>query len=647
MNRTRTRIGFVALLAGLMILIAPLYSQNFYGSIVGTITDPSGANMAGVKVSIANTATGERRAAETDTEGSYRFPNLLPGTYKVDVSQTGFKQYLRDNIAVQVESAIRLDISMQVGDISQQIEVSADAPLLQTENASLSQVVGTRSVEELPLNGRNILNLVNLSPGVVPQGSTDGNLTGKNVFAAGNYQIGGGTANQSVTLFDGVPVNITYGNVTALVPVPDAVSEFRIQTNNNSAEYGRFTGGVINVASKSGSNDFHGGVYEFLRNRSLNATSFFANRSGAGKAPFVQNQFGGNLGGRIIKDKLFFFGGYEGFRARQGNLFSYSVPIPAQRTGDFTGFLNASGQQVPIYDPATQCGAYGNAACGSVQRTQFVGNIIPASRISPIATKLIAFPIHALPTDNGQNFTHLLNFNRNAATGGDNDQLNIRGDYQMSQKQRILARFTRWQSTNLPADVYGNGFRVGDPFSPEHFVTTQAVLADTYTLRPNMILDVRAGFTRWFYTRIPGTLGQDGTAVGLPSYFAQISTLNGLSGSATIPTISVLSPTANVINTGYLLGADNTYTLSPTMTWLKGKHTVKFGGNSTNTRSGTSRTTIRAVLSNSTISLLPRPARVEQAAVDMRHSCSDCRTTTARFRHRGNPTRRWITKGSL
>ncbi len=534
--------------------------------------------MAAVKVSISNPATGERHTVETDADGGYRFPNLLPGTYKVEISQTGFKQYLRDNIAVQVESTIRLDVPMQVGDLSQQIEVSAAAPLLQTENASLSQVINARSVEELPLNGRNILNLVNLSPGVVPQGSTDGNLTGKNVFAAGNYQIGGGTANQSVTLFDGVPVNITYGNVTALVPVPDAVAEFRVQTSNNSAEYGRYTGGVINVASKGGSNDFHGGVYEFLRNKQLNATNFFANKTGAGKAPFVQNQFGGSLGGRIIKDKLFFFGNYEGFRARQGNLFSLSVPTTAERTGDFSGYLNGSGAQIPIYDPATQCGAYGNSACGTVQRTAFAGNLIPPSRIALVSKNLIAFPIHALPTDSGQNFTHLQNFNRNVATGGDNDQLNLRGDYQMSQKQRLLARFTRWQSTNLPADVYGNGFRNGDPFSPEHFVTTQAVLADTYILRPNMVLDLRAGFTRWFYVRTPGTLGQNGTAVGLPSYFGQIATLNGLSGSTTIPTISISSPTTNAITTGYLLGADNTYTLSPTMTWIKGKHTVKFGG---------------------------------------------------------------------
>src|SRR5689334_21463129 len=304
MSRKPMVTGLALFLAGLTTLIAPLYGQNFYGSVVGTVSDASGASIPGGRASITNGATGERRAVVTDSDGGFRFPNLLPGKYKMEVVQTGFKQYLSDNITVQVESTVRIDVAMEVGDVTQQIEVSAAAPLLQTENASLSQVVGTRAVQELPLNGRNILNLVNLVPGVVPQGSSDGNLTGKNVFAAGNYQIGGGTANQSVTLYDGVPVNITYGNVTALVPVPDAVSEFRVQTNNNSAEYGRYTGGVVNVASRSGSNEFHGAAYEYLRNRSLNAASFFANRTGAGKAPFVQNQFGANIGGPVIRDKL-------------------------------------------------------------------------------------------------------------------------------------------------------------------------------------------------------------------------------------------------------------------------------------------------------------------------------------------------------
>jgi hypothetical protein len=568
-----------AILALAFLGVASLKSQTFYGSIVGTVTDASGATIRGAKVTVTNTGTGEQRTAETSEDGAFRFVNLIPGTYKVEAEQSGFKHYTRDGIAVAVESAVRVDVAMQVGEMTQQVEVTSAAPLLQTENASLSQVVGSRAVEELPLNGRNVLNLAIVAPGVVPQGSSEGNLTGKNVFSAGNYQIGGGTANQSAQFLDGVPLNITYGNIVALVPSVDTVSEFRVQTNNNTAEYGRYTGGVINITSKSGSNEFHGGAYEYFRNTVLNATNFFANRSGAGKAPFKQNQFGATFGGPIKKDKTFFFFGYEGFRARQGVLFSNTVPTAAQARGDFSGYLNASGQQIPIYDPLTQCGAYGNPACGSsvVQRAPFPGNIIPASRISPVAAKVLAFPYYAAPNTPGQRFTNNFNFARNASTGGDNDQFSIRGDHQFSDKQRILARYTRWNSSNLPVDVYGNGLLAGDPYSPEHFVTQQAMLADTYVLNPTMIFDIRAGFIRWDYDRIPGTLGLNPATLGFPSVYSQLPALNGVDPSTTIPRFSISSPTYNQVNTGLLYGRDDTYTLTPTFTWIKGQHTWKFG----------------------------------------------------------------------
>ena len=179
---------------------------------------------------------------------------------------------------------------------------------------------------------------------------------------------------------------------------------------------------------------------------------------------------------------------------------------------NFSGYLSSSGAQVPIYDPLTQCGQYTNPACGTstVQRTAFPGNIIPASRINPTGANILAFPEYALPNTAGQAFTNNLNSTaRNAATGGDNDQFNVRGDHQLSEKQRLLARYSRWRSNNLPVNVYGNGLLSGDPFSPEAFVTTNAVLADTYVLSPTVIFDIRGGFLRWWYTRIPGTLGTD------------------------------------------------------------------------------------------------------------------------------------------
>ena len=466
---------------------------------------------------------------------------------------------------------------MQVGDVSQSVEVQADAPLLQTETANLSQVVGTRAVQELPLNGRNILNLIALAPGVVPQGSSEGSLTGKNVFAAGNYQIGGGTANQSATYYDGVPVNDTYGNIVALTPSADAVSEFRIQTSNNTAEYGRYTGGVMNMASRSGTNEFHGSAYEYFRNKVLNATNFFANKTGAGRAPFSQNQFGASAGGRIIKDRLFFFSSYEGYRQRQGNLFLLTVPTAQIAAGDFSDYRGTNGSLVPIYDPLTTCGQLNNSPCGTgtVQRTQFPNNVIPANRINPVAKKFMDFPLYAAPTGPGDPFTRNNNFAQNAATGGDNDQGNFRGDWNINADQRAFARYSRWKSSNLPVDVYGNKQRNGDPFSPEAFITDHAVLADTYSLNPTTVLDLRLGFMRWFYQRTPGNLGiLPGKTFGLPSYFDQISALDGVDNVTTLPGIAAGYST---ISTGFLAARDNSYSIVPTLTMVRGRHTVKFG----------------------------------------------------------------------
>ncbi|HLX44251.1 MAG TPA: carboxypeptidase-like regulatory domain-containing protein, partial [Bryobacteraceae bacterium] len=563
---------------GLPVLASSLaFGQNFYGSILGVVSDPSSAPIGGATVSVTNNGTGARQAIQSSGNGEFRFVNLVPGNYKLEVEKAGFKHYTRDRIAVEVESAVRVDASMSVGDVTQSIEVSATTPLLQTENASLSQVVNSAEVQALPLNGRNVLNLAELVPGVVPQGLADGNPTGKNVFAAGNYQIGGGTANQSASFFDGAPMNITYGNIMAINPTQDAVEEFRVQTNNNTAEYGRYTGGVINLTSKSGTNSLHGSAYEFLRNRALNAASFFANASGSGKAAFVQNQFGGNAGGPIWKNKLFFFGSYEGYRARQGVLFTETVPTAAELTGNFAGYLNGSGAQIPIYNPfSTTCPNPNSLS--TCTRSPFPGNVIPPTMLNPVSSKIIGFPEYALPNTAGQLYTNNFNFARNVATGGNNDQVNGRFDYQVSDKQRILARFTRLDSLNQPVNVYGNGFLNGDPYSPEAYVTTQAVLADTYIFSPTKVLDVRAAFTRWYYTRIPGTLGTNESAtLGFPSYFAQIPSLNGQSPSTTMPGIAISSPTINAIGTGLLLGRDDTYALTPTFTWIKGKHTIKFG----------------------------------------------------------------------
>jgi hypothetical protein len=329
-------------------------------------------------------------------------------------------------------------------------------------------------------------------------------LTGKNVFAAGNYQIGGGVANQSASLYDGVPLqDMSYGNIVALTPSPEAVEEFRVQTNNSSAEFGRFTGGVVNMASRSGSNSFRGTVFEYHRNKALNSNTFFGKRAGLDKPPFVQNNFGGVLGGPVLKNKLFFFSSYEGYRNREGVLFRRTVPTAAMKAGDFSDYRNVtSGALVPIYDPWTQCGITNpgtgryNGDCGTVpNRLQFPGNIIPANRISSIARRYLDFPVYAEPTVPGRWRTE--NWEKNGSIGGDNDQISFRGDYNLSQTQRLIGRYTRFESNNLPQDLFGNGQRTG---APEHFITTQVMAANTYTINSSTVLDMRFGYLHWAST---------------------------------------------------------------------------------------------------------------------------------------------------
>jgi Carboxypeptidase regulatory-like domain len=332
------------------------------GLFVGTVNDASASAVPQASVTLTNLGTGERRAMQTDNSGEYQFVNLVPGNYRIDVEKAGFRRFSREPITVEVQSAVRIDVPMQLGDLSQVVEVTAQTPLLQTENAALGQVVEARKVLEMPLNGRNVFDLVALVPGVVPGGQSGTTPTGTNPFAWGNYQIGGGQANQSAAYIDGAPINASYANLTALVPTQDAIQEFRVQTNNLGPEFGRLAGGAINLTTKSGTNAFHGSAYEFFRNKLLNANTFFNNKAGVDRPAFSQNQYGANVGGPVIKDKTFFFFSWEGFRLRQGASYVFSVPTDGMRAGDFSNVRNASGALVPIYDPLTTCGRFGNPA---------------------------------------------------------------------------------------------------------------------------------------------------------------------------------------------------------------------------------------------------------------------------------------------
>jgi hypothetical protein len=465
-----------------LLVSASLSAQTFYGSIVGTVSDSSGATIGQANVTLLNTGTGDRRTGQTDSSGNYQFVNLPPGQYRVEVEKAGFRRLIRDNVTVEVQSVVRIDAALQVGDLNQTIEVTEQTPLLQTENASLGQVVEARKVLEMPLNGRNVFSLVALVPGVVPGGQSSQTPTGTNPFAWANFQIGGGQANQSASYIDGAPNNSSYVNHTMLVPTQDAVQEFRVQTNNLGPEFGRLAGGVINLTTKSGTNQFHGSAYEYLRNRSLNANTFFNNRAGVKRPAFSQNQFGANLGGPIRRDKTFFFGSYEGFRLRQGQSYVFSVPTDPMRAGNFSDFRSAAGAMIPIYDPLTTCGRLGNAPCARnaagaevLSRLPFPGNVIPTNRFDPAAR--VMTNLWGRANSPGLPFTAVNNFTANASVGGDQNQYNARVDHTVSDKQRVFARYTYWSNLNLPIDPYSTKTCVDR--CTESMNTNQAVLGDT------------------------------------------------------------------------------------------------------------------------------------------------------------------------
>jgi hypothetical protein len=482
---------------------------------------------------------------------------------------------------VETESTSKIDLALQVGELTQTVEVTAETPLLQPESSSLGQVVDTRKTDELPLNGRNPLNLTALVPSVVPQGGSMSNPNGQNPFAWGNYQIGGGMANQSMVWLDGSPVNGSYINITALIPTQDSLQEFKVATNNLTPEYGRFAGGVVNFTTKSGSNALHGEAWEFLRNRDLDANTFFNNLNGTPRGAFTQNQFGFNLGGPVIipkifngKNKTFFFVDYEGFRLRQGVSYTETVPTAQERTGDLSAL--AASQGVNIYDPLTTCGtgAPGTPACAGASagaRTQFAGNVIPTTRINP--TSLILLNLYPLPNAPG-NAQGVGNWIGNSSQGGSNNETVVHIDQNVSDKQHITARYSYWGNLNLPEQPFGNG--VCQDRCTETFNTNNFVLGDTYSISPTTILEVRLSYQRFSYNRIPTTLGYDLTNLGWPASLNTEAVFRDLP----VPVINGFDTAGTFGSQGagsVIIDRNDNYRAAGTLTKIVGNHTFKFG----------------------------------------------------------------------
>src|SRR5262245_50625157 len=502
-----SRLRLVCFVSVLLLIGNPLYAQLGTGTISGTVFDQTGAVLPGANVTVTNAGTGFMRETVSSETGDYRLLGLQPGTYELSVQFSGFSRFVRSGLVLQVDQNPRIDVHLQVGSPTENVLVTAQTPLLQSEQSSVGAVVDRQKIVDLPLNGRNFVQLATLMPGVNTGDRTDG------LGPGGSISIAGARPEQNSFLLDGTINSDQFNNLLNFRPSIDIIQEFKIQTSNYSAEFGKGAGGQINLVTKSGTNDFHGTAYEFNRNNAVQARNLFdlnpafQNKSGKIIAPpFNQNQFGFTIGGPVMlpkyqgKNKTFFFGGYEGFRLRRGNTTLTTVPTPEQRRGDFSRNLttqslgtDASGQSIfrgAIYDPRTT-----RTVDGRIVRDPFPGNIITPDQFDPVAVKALALPgFYPLPNTAGSfglDGNPRLNYFDGRTRSNDFDQFNLRIDQLVSSKDTIFGRYS---------------FNDNDEFNPRTFpgygessaIRNQAfTFSDTHILGPTTLNEFRFGYLRY------------------------------------------------------------------------------------------------------------------------------------------------------
>ena len=558
----------------------PVYSQVATAELSGTVTDSTGAAVPNAKVTATNVATNIERSTVTGSTGSYIIPLLQPGEYVLSVEASGFRKSVQRGISLQINQQAQIDLALQVGQVSESLEVTAQAPLLQSESSSLGTVVSEKLVNQLPLNGRNFIQLATLSPGVTGVGFAatgtimsgtrpDDRRPGTEIFSNGNRE---GSNN---FLYDGIDDNERLTLSIVLRPAVEAVREFKIQTNLYSADIGRNSGAVVDVITKSGTNQPHGSVFEFLRNSAMDARNFFSPK-GTAFPSFRLNQFGASFGGPVVlprlyngKDHTFFFVDYEGYRRDSQSLALGNVPTLAMRRGDFS-------ETAPIYDPVTTAP---NPNGSGFIRSAFPGNQIPSNRWDPITAKLInAYPA---PTNSGRFNNYLANLVQHQAW----NQGDARVDHQASAKDNFFARWsiqnteTRVPSTFPPVTIPGLSQPVGlgdeGSFAGTSFQPAQhAVFSYVRVISPRIVNEFRVGFNRF---RVDYLADQFAPGAALGNQLG-IANSNVTPNEQNLP---IFSP-SNYFGIGQtrslpIFRRENTFQYLDNMSATLGKHTLKWG----------------------------------------------------------------------
>ena len=504
-----TKLTGKLILPLLLLTSLPNFAQQGRGTILGTVTDASGAPVAGAVIKVTNTATNSGLETRSTGEGLYQAPNLAVGDYTVTVEKQGFRKVVRTGLQLQVDQRAQVDVRLDVGQVTESIEVKAEAQLVDTSNTSIGKVVDQKRVSELPLNGRNALALTLLMPSVKSNaGPTSSGFADRGIQLS-SISINGGPNAMNGQLLDGGNNIQSYIGEVAINPGVDSVEEFKVQSGGMSAEYGFTAGGVINMVTRSGTNKLHGSVYEFLRNDALDARNTFANT----KPPFRYNQFGASVGGPVIKDRTFFFGNWEEYRYRRSQVRIGSFPTAGQRTGNFSDLFNANGTPIPIYDPFSTLGSG-----TGVSRQIYPGNIIPAAQIDPVSKAINEFyPLpNRTPTDR---FTNANNFQTNASEIQQMRQYTLKGDHRFSNSNSMFGRYSFF---NHKTDNGAGGATI----YPNEVVSKRdddlknwnVVLSDTHVVSPTIVNEFRIGATRGYFPFVVRSFGGGWPQkLGLPS----------------------------------------------------------------------------------------------------------------------------------
>jgi hypothetical protein len=520
---------------------SPAFAQTAAGEITGVVRDQAGAAVPGATVTVTETRTNRQRVVVSTRDGFYTAASLAPGEYRLDIELAGFKPMRREGVRLATGEKTRIDVDLSVGDLREQITVVADAPIVRAETASLGTVVENEQVVQLPLNGRLFIMLAAIAPGVaLPPNSA-------------LPRINGGRPRTNEYLFDGISVLQPEPGQLAYSPIIDAIQEFKIESNSPPAEFGRFNGGVVNLTTKSGTNAFHGSVFQFLRNEGLNARNYFQ-KSNPVKPDYRRSQYGGMAGGPVVKDRTFFFADYQGQRQSIGRTVTSNVPTLAERSGVF---------RQNIFDPRTTVGN---------TRQQFLHNTIPVTAMDPVALALLGR--YPLPT----NTVTANNYSRTANEIDDQDQGDVRVDHKFATgRDQAFGRLTYFRGHAEPVTAFpdGSGSIPAGSVAVGPQDTKSWAFASNYqrTFSSNLLNELRIGDTRRAVQRSAVSLSAAaGAALSIPGIPSNAQFANTLPTFASTGYQQLGSPTntASDFSTSVTQIADS-------LTWLNGRHTMKMG----------------------------------------------------------------------